>query len=1489
VTKEDHGYVVGFGIDNIKGFIKNSDLNGQSLQVGSCFVCCVKDFSTTTSLAKVTLETKYMNEQALSANGGIDIEKLLPGNLVNVKVADVLENGVCVSFLGVFGGSIPSVHLALGTKLEDSKKLKKGDKFKCRILYSDHNNKQFCLTRNSKFLHWDLVSFPPDIKYGNVDDKMQVIKLDERLGVWVKIRNSCVGYVHISKLSDKRVENVGKKFEIGQIVTGRVIGFDYCDGIVLVSLQNSVINQKFMALSDIKAGMEIKGQISRIEGFGLIVAVSDQINGLCPSLHLSDAKLKNPEKLFKVGKSSTFKVLLVNVEQKKLILTHKKALITMSQQPILDYEKTKPGDVTYGVITALKNFGSIVTFFNDVRALCPLTEMSYDGKAPDLDNFWVGQTVKCQVLTVDPIDQKLRVTFRVSDSFSSEMESVGYIGPCQMISCSKDNIVIKFEGSAIQAVCSIYDLNDHLGLSEKLFAKLKELKSKKPVNMGLAMITAIDSRKGVNTATLKPMCIEYAKENCFVKSFRDLHEDDIIPAVINGITDTMCFVKIGSLSAVSSIHNLSDGFVSDGKEFVKIGQTVLVKVIKIENDTGRVFVTLKNSQLSSNQDMSTEELKYLDGIFQTRKLISSVSGQPDSKKWVANYLIGSVVIGKVDQVLPYGVSVSLGSKVSGLISTNDKSFQKGDDVKCQILDVDTVSKIVDLKVITKEKLLDEKQMLQNAKKVIESQVVDRNDTKPINGTVFVAKEDYAIICIESLGGAVSFCLNRSINSSIAPMPRFRVGQKLQFFISNVKEYEKDVVRILLQPVQISSPIKVADTRRMLKNSVDPDIHSLDDLIPGHIITAKVQSVKDTQINIRIADNLRGRIHVSEVFDNFEEISSKKFPLKEFKHGQSVQCKVIGFHSIKSHAFLPITHQNSISSIAVELSIRKSILDEEAYDPKILNRYTIDSVILGEEYLGFITKIEQSGVWIQIGHQLMGKIDALHLSKDLKVLSDIQNHFSVGEALKCTLILIDKEKNQCNFSVLRDFIRPEKLQVNDTVIGRVVKVDAVKGLNVYLGMGVFGKLPITEVSKEFKSNPFSSFKPGQYESFNAVKIEYGKIDLSLRSTTDVEIFEANQIVKGYVTSISDKGCFVALRFNAHARVKIAELSDSFVKEWKSLVKLGQLVTGKIKSVNKADNQIELSLKQSEVDPNVRKIDFEDLKVKTIVGGTVKKIEKFGVFIQIDDSNIRGLCHITEVSENPVKEIEKLYEVGDRVQAFILRIDLENRKVSLSLKSSYFEYSDEDNEGEKEKNDLSNHSVEHALPEMEVDCISCDVGEAYVEPLTLEGFSWNADLSIPADNVPEFSSDNEEDQTESHKRKSKKSSKKDKEEEERLIAAKELSLLDKDAEPEMPEDFERLLLGSPDNSFLWIKYMAYQLELAEVDKARRVAERALSTINYRQEQERLNVLIAYLNLENQFGNETSQKLIFDKACQMSDPKKVYMQTTQIYERSGNSMVL
>ena len=103
-----------------------------------------------------------------------------------------------------------------------------------------------------------------------------------------------------------------------------------------------------------------------------------------------------------------------------------------------------------------------------------------------------------------------------------------------------------------------------------------------------------------------------------------------------------------------------------------------------------------------------------------------------------------------------------------------------------------------------------------------------------------------------------------------------------------------------------------------------------------------------------------------------------------------------------------------------------------------------------------------------------------------------------------------------------------------------------------------------------------------------------------------------------------------------------------------------------------------------------------------------------------------------------------------------------------------------------------------------------------------------------------------------------------------------------EPQTVQDFEKLVLGSPDSSLCWIQYMAFHLSKKEHDEARSVAKKALEKINFRLESERLNVYMAWFNLENSFGSAEDADECLKEALKCNDSYKVYAQAAAVYEQ-------
>ncbi len=279
----------------------------------------------------------------------------------------------------------------------------------------------------------------------------------------------------------------------------------------------------------------------------------------------------------------------------------------------------------------------------------------------------------------------------------------------------------------------------------------------------------------------------------------------------------------------------------------------------------------------------------------------------------------------------------------------------------------------------------------------------------------------------------------------------------------------------------------------------------------------------------------------------------------------------------------------------------------------------------------------------------------------------------------------------------------------------------------------------------------------------------------------------------------------------------------------------------------------------------------------------------------------------------------------MKAFISSIDLDKRRISFSLKPSHFAnedfleaddasskddqeplgvvedvemesagedgVDDVDHEATSEDNEDQDSEVESM--EVEIDANIQTLNLKQVDAMTIPnsvrsapvlkiqgGFQWSGDIPQEGGDDTGPSEDSDTDDEEQSGKKKRKKKKKQIE--------IDLTADMHNKTPSSTSDFERVLLGSPNSSYLWIQYMSFQLQLSEIEKAREIARRALSTINFREEREKLNVWIALMNIENVYGNDESLESVFKDAARHCEPKTVYLRFASILEESGNNEV-
>ena len=177
----------------------------------------------------------------------------------------------------------------------------------------------------------------------------------------------------------------------------------------------------------------------------------------------------------------------------------------------------------------------------------------------------------------------------------------------------------------------------------------------------------------------------------------------------------------------------------------------------------------------------------------------------------------------------------------------------------------------------------------------------------------------------------------------------------------------------------------------------------------------------------------------------------------------------------------------------------------------------------------------------------------------------------------------------------------------------------------------------------------------------------------------------------------------------------------------------------RSVDENLNHIQLSLKSSVLDKNyVPPITFNDLQVGQIVTGKIRKVEDFGVFIVVDGSmNVSGLCHRSEMADDRVTDVKKLYSEGDAVKAKVLKIDAEKKRVSFGLKASYVGDSEDSDEEMDDGSDAEDGvEVDSEDSEAEADATADATADVASEDEADE------DDDVKMDEAPEVSGRSEE---------------------------------------------------------------------------------------------------------------------------------------------------
>ncbi len=420
--------------------------------------------------------------------------------------------------------------------------------------------------------------------------------------------------------------------------------------------------------------------------------------------------------------------------------------------------------------------------------------------------------------------------------------------------------------------------------------------------------------------------------------------------------------------------------------------------------------------------------------------------------------------------------------------------------------------------------------------------------------------------------------------------------------------------------------------------------TLTDFVEGEMVVGKVLAVNDKDVSVDIGFKSEGIIPIEEfndpkaiqigddieVFlDNVEDKDGQLVLSKKKADFLRVWEKIIQCHD--DNEILEGTCMRRIKGgIVVDLMGVDAFLPGSQIDVKPIRDF---DALIGKSMDFKIVKVNELRKNIVVSHRAL-------VEEGMKEQrAHILEHLEKGQVLEGTV------KNITDFGVFIDLGGVDGLlHINDLSWGRVNHPSEVVALDEKISIQILD-------FNEDKNRISLGLKQLQPHPWDNVKDKYNEGD----------------VIKGRVVNISDYGSFIELEKGVEGLIHISEMSwTQHIKHPSKILSLGETVEAKILNLDFEGRKISLGLKQLEPDP------WTDIDVKYPVEskqkGIVRNLTNFGAFIELEEG-IDGLIHISDLSwTKKVRHPGEVVKKGDEVEVMVLKMDKDNRRISLGYKQT-----------------------------------------------------------------------------------------------------------------------------------------------------------------------------------------------------------------------------
>ena len=411
---------------------------------------------------------------------------------------------------------------------------------------------------------------------------------------------------------------------------------------------------------------------------------------------------------------------------------------------------------------------------------------------------------------------------------------------------------------------------------------------------------------------------------------------------------------------------------------------------------------------------------------------------------------------------------------------------------------------------------------------------------------------------------------------------------------------------------------------------------------------------------RIKGGLRVDIGSLRAFLPASQIELRPIPNLDKYVGMTLELKVVKLNKRRHNIVLS----------------RRALLEDELTARKT---ELLGGLEVGQTRVGVVKNITSFGAFVDLGG-----IDGLLHKTDMswKKVNQPSEIVSIGDEIEVLIIGIDVEKEKVSLGLKQKTPNPwdgieDRYPVGSTVSGTVVNI-VNYGAFLELEEGVEGLIHVSEMAWTRRNVAPSKFvtKGDVIEALvlditkSSKRVSLGLKQLDPNPWEQLEHkYPIGTKISGRVRNLTDFGAFVEIEEGIDGLIHISDLSwvkrDVHPRE---ILKEGGEVEVVVLQIDPADQRVSLGLKQVEPDPWLQVP--EKYKIGAVVSGEIMNLTSFGAFAKLEDA-VEGLIHISELAERRIEKPEEIVSIGDQLDLKVIHLDVNERRIGLSLKAALAE--------------------------------------------------------------------------------------------------------------------------------------------------------------------------------------------------------------------------